>query len=225
MRNACAIGLLLLLLAGCDDTEATRPGQTPRKTAAKPAAKRVVAPPPPQVAADAFPDIPTAVAALAQRSADKDLVGWREASDWLALQGPPAVAPLQTVVDDSQSDIRAQINAIYALSQIGPPAAPALLQILSSHPTKKVRLNAIDKVALIDPSSAAIVKALVGLLDHQDDEFRRTAVNALGVIGEPAGASADRLVAILNNPKENDSLRGAAKVALKKVNPRHTFLD
>jgi HEAT repeat protein len=66
----------------------------------------------------------------------------------------------------------------------------------------------------------------MGLLDAEDERLRLEAILALGNIGPPArDICGDRLIGILNDMDENETLRDAAKRALKNVNPRRQLTD
>jgi HEAT repeat protein len=61
------------------------------------------------------------------------------------------------------------------------------------------------------------------LLDAKEDpDLRRSAVGSLGRIGKPAQRAAPKLQEILNSDAD-ESLRGAAKTALKQIDPRIGF--
>jgi len=224
MRSLCGVVLVTALVAmfvgGCGSSK------KPAGSAQPPKQKKPPAPiPQPTVKADAFASIPEAVAKLREDAAASNREGWYEASQWLQMQKGAAVAPLQELLNDDQADIRAHIVAVRTLSGLGSAAEPVLLATLRSHPSEKVQLNAIDQIGYLKPPSQTTIDELIGLLDHENDEFRRSAAVSLGAIGEPAAAAGDKLVAILNSTEENDHLRSAAKNALKKVNPRKTFRD
>lgn len=78
--------------------------------------------------------------------------------------------------------------AAVALSRIGEPAVPSLIEALRS-PDPTLRQQAADTLARIGPGAAAAVPALTALLEDADPRVRKSAARALGQIG-PAAADA-----------------------------------
>lgn len=107
------------------------------------------------------------------------------------------MTPLPTVPSDGISsrftvrpfeDWTMREAAAVALSRIGEPAVPALVEALKS-PDPNVRQQAADTLARIGPAAANAVPALTALLEDPDPRVKKSAVRALGQIG-PAAATA-----------------------------------
>jgi HEAT repeat protein len=107
------------------------------------------------------------------------------------------MTPLPTVPSDGISsrftvrpfeDWTMREAAAVALSRIGEPAVPALVEALKS-PDPNIRQQAADTLARIGPAAANAVPALTGLLEDPDPRVKKSAVRALGQIG-PAAATA-----------------------------------
>lgn len=108
-----------------------------------------------------------------------------------------AMTPLPTVPSDGVSsrftvrpfeDWTMREAAAVALSRIGEPAVPALVEALQS-PDPNLRQQAADTLARIGPAASTAVPALTALLDDPDPRVKKSAVRALGQIG-PAAANA-----------------------------------
>jgi HEAT repeat protein len=100
-----------------------------------------------------------------------------------------------------------------------------LKQCLESE-SKQMRLNAIEALGLVRPTDSDIIQTLADLMAAEDEHVRLEAILSLARVGPPAkDMCADKLVAILNDAEENETLRDAAKRALKQVNPRRNFTD
>jgi hypothetical protein len=221
------VGLLLILIVcGCSQLAAPA---AKKKAAAKPAAAVPPAPPkaPPKepVPADAYAGVDEAVQALGQAAIDSDRDVMLRADEWLLTQGAAAAEPLGRVLNDEQAHPAARIAATRTLRQVGPAGKPPLIQALQAQ-SEQIQLNAIKGLGAIEPPDDEIIATITGLLDSTADRVRREAVFALANIGPAANqAATEKLIAILNNTQENDTLRAAAKDALQKVNPRRTFMD
>lgn len=105
----------------------------------------------------------------------------------LAEAGEAAVPALTAALDDKD----AAYWACLALSEIGPPAAPAvekLGQLLGSD-EPEVRLEALVALGAIGPASKPLAAKIGELLNKDDvDGVRYAAAYALGVIGDKAVA-------------------------------------
>jgi HEAT repeat protein len=223
------VGMLLILIAcGCSQPAAPA---AKKKAAAKPAPARTdpaslpKAPAKQPVPADAYAGVDEAVQALGKAAIDSDRDVMLRADEWLVTQGAAAAGPLGRVLNDEQAHPAARIAATRTLRQLGPAGKPPLLQALQAQ-SEQIQLNAIKGLGAIKPPDDEIIATITGLLDSTADRVRREAVFALANIGPAAKeAATEKLIAILNNPQENDTLRAAAKDALQKVNPRRTFMD
>ena len=77
----------------------------------------------------------------------------------------------------------------------------------------------------LKPSGKEIVAKVISLIDDPDFEQRKAAIGALASIGKPAGQAKDRLQAILNDTKEDETIHSLAKKALKEVDPRKGLMN
>jgi HEAT repeat protein len=231
MNRLALACLLAALSSGCNDgtevpdwpaAEGTSGGSQPRRTdkADKPKPPEKVAA---AFAADAYSDVPTAIAAWKQALAEKDNDTVRVTEAWLAMHKDRAIKPLAKIVADEEQDLGLRVAACRTLCRMGAAAKPIFLDGLNSS-TQLVRLNCIKGLGAIQPSEPATVQTLLELTEHEDAQVRVIAVQSLGQIGSSAEAAVPRLLQILNS-KEDETLRSAAKQSLKKINPRHTFLD
>lgn len=228
MKSPLVIALIAVTL-GCSssDSRSARSGAEKKATAKKPAPapKPAVVVQSAKVDPQAFPDIPTAVQALQTAAVEDRSEDVLKAENWLALQGPAAVAPLGEIFNNEQAPPAGRIVACRVLRRLGPPAKPVLKKGLDS-PSEQIRLNAIKALSVLRPTDAEIIDTLVGLMDNQPERIRREAILALATIGEPAQAKcADKLLAVLNDNQAEPTLRDAAKLALKKVMPRKRLTD
>lgn len=239
MKYLAAVGLMLILV-GCGPVVVQKsPGKAgskskPKKPAINTTAQASDPVPPPKkftVAADAYPGIPEAIAALLRaaesaESGEADDATREErlkATGWLAMQKEAAVAPLAENLADETVSVGSKIYICRALGQVGPPAEAALTEALKSD-EQRVRINAAEQLAIIKPTSPSIVQTLIGLLKHEDPRLRERAIKSLDFIGPPAIAAKDPLLAILNS-NADEGQRALARKALASVNPRHTFKD
>ncbi len=223
------IGLLLLMML-CSCSQPAAPAAK-KKTASPPASTPTGPVSPPKaparepVPADAYASVEEAVQVLGQAAIDSDREAMLRADEWLVGQGAAAAEPLGRVLNDEQAHAAARIAATRTLRQLGPAGKPPLMQGLQAE-SEQIQLNAIKGLGAIEPTDDEIIAAVTGLLDSPADRVRREAVFALANIGPAAKqAATERLIAILNSQEENETLRAAAKDALKKVNPRRTFMD
>ncbi len=216
----------VLTCAGCEPMETTPPPNT-RATAAAPVEKSeassgsAFAAEASSATSTSYADVPTALKALAEAIPADDQETMRSATLWLSKQGQATVEPARVEVENPGNDVRYRLACLNVLGFVGPPAESVILKATESE-TPQVRLKAVDALGGIHPSSTPIVDRLIALLDDPDEAVKRRAIESLGRIGQPAQRAAPKLQAILNSDA-NDSLRGAAKAALVKVEPRRGF--
>ena len=138
---------------------------------------------------------------------------------WLGLQGDKIAGELAAKIKDPSIGLATRLTSCRVLARLGPVATPTLLEAIGGEP-KQLRLKAIECLGRVEPSSDEIVTKLLALVDEQDFETRKTAINGLKDVGVPAQAAAEKLQSILNDPKEDETIRSVAKAALKAVDPR-----
>lgn len=220
---------LTVILFGCGpptNRQAKTAGAN-KAAASKPARPKPAVKPRPNLSVDAssFAGIPEAIHSLAEAAKNNKTDELIRADKWLAMQGQAAVEPLANVVIDEQAHLAARIAACRVLRRLGSNAKPALKQALRSE-TKQMRLNAIEALGMVRPTDPDIIQTLLDLMGSEDERVRLEAILSLSRIGPPAkDLCVDKLIAVLNDENENETIRDAAKRALKKVNPRHSFTD
>lgn len=212
-----AASSLALALAGC--------GEMPAQASKKPSKKK------PAVVVDDRPKLPAVTqaeyasldAAFAEvETLSTDPTGGQKLlriERWLGLQGDKIAGELAAKIKDPSSGLATRLTSCRALGRLGPVATPTLLEAIDGEP-KQLRLKAIECLGRVEPSSDEIVTRLLALVDDQDFETRKTAINGLKDAGAPAQAAAQKLQSILNDPKEDETIRSVAKAALKAVDPR-----
>lgn len=222
MRAGLLLAALAIGLAGCGDVPPA--GKTPeKKTAANPPQ---MLPPPPTVPADAYANVAAAMAEVeaANRSGQaEDQQKLVRVEIWLTNQGGKIQPELTALIKDDAAGEPTRVAALRTLAKLGPSATPIIMEATSSQ-TKRVRLKAIESLGRIKPPTKEIVEKLIGILDQTDFEDRKAALAGLTAIG-PAAKTAvpsivEKLTGLLNNLKEEDTLRTAAHKALKEVDPR-----
>lgn len=227
-----AVVLILWLLPGCGpdakpasakggkaSAKKTAPGQ-----AAEPAAK-IQPKPAPAVPADAFPNLPAAIESLKAAAKASDTESFVRAEQWIVMQGSAGIEPLGKILNDRQAEMEHRIAVCRTLRRLGPQAKVPFKQALGDA-SQQIQLNAIKSLGLIEPTDQDIIQTLDGYLDDADVRKRTEAIFALANIGAPAkDAVGEKLVKMLNDPKENETIRGAARRALDEVAPRRTFVD
>ncbi len=99
-------------------------------------------------------------------------------------------AAFQTLVPVPKKE---QQLATDALSRIGPPAVPLLVEALGST-DGQVRRQVCEVLMRMGPDAKEAVPDLVRLLEDDDEELRKMAAKALGRIGPDAGEAVPALM-------------------------------
>jgi HEAT repeat protein len=210
--------LLLAALAGC--------GEMPAQAAKKPSKKKAAA-----ALVDDRPKLPTVTqseyasldAAFDEvETLSTDPTGGQKLvriERWLGLQGDQIAGELAAKIKNPSVGLATRLTACRALARLGPVATPTLMEAMDGEP-KQLRLKAIECLGRVEPSSDEIVTKLLVLVDDEDFETRKAAINGLKDVGVPADRAAEKLQSILNDPKEDETIRSVAKAALKAVDPR-----
>lgn len=173
-----------------------------------------------------FSDLNAAVAALYAAAEERDSEQMARISEWIAKShGAEAQPAMKQKALDSSAALEMRIAACGVLRELGPVADESLTTIVNEADQSLVAANALKSIVMLRPVPAGLLDRLMGWMEHEDLQVQRAAIQSLARIGEKAESAAPKLLAILNNPDANETLRGEAKRALKAVNPRRTFQD
>jgi hypothetical protein len=143
---------------------------------------------------------------------------------WLEMQGPSIEPQLAAKIKDTSGDLAIRLTACRVLSKLGPIAVPTLLAAIESEP-RQLRLKATECLGRVKPPEAKSVARLLKLIDDKDFEQRKAAIGALANMGPAAKEATPKLISLLNNPDEDETIRSSAKFALKHVDPRKGLMD
>lgn len=225
-----ALAGVLCLLAGCGPVTSDKSSKKgTKKTAAKKPVETFVPPPPlPKVDQNAFASVDAAMAKVEELVKNQDEKTGKEmliVETWLQMQGDKIAPELAAKIKDTSGPLPTRITACRIVMKLGPaPATPILMEATASEP-RELRVKAIECLGRLKPTSKEIVEKIVSLMDDPDYEQRKAAIGALASIGKPAGEAKDRLQAILNDTKEDETIRSLAKKALKAVDPRKGLMN
>ena len=212
--------LLILLVIGCSSEPAATTDKGSSKTSTrskKPRRRRPVI----KVPQDAYSNLEAAVSEATTARAKADDKAAQRAEIWLKQQGPGSIPELSTILHNQDAELPRRITACRALAALGPPARADLLKALSSD-QRSLRIAATERISLIRPSDKQTVEQLVQLLDNEDQQWRKIAIQSLRRIGPPARQAIPKLDALANEPKD-EIIRAEALKALKIIDPRHTL--
>ncbi len=110
---------------------------------------------------------------------------------------------MRPIIHESQLPFEAwsdQQVAADALSRIGQPAVPQLIETLSN-PDPQIRRATLSVLSRMGPDAKDAVPTLIQLLDDEDAEVRRSAAKTLGRIGPEAAEAVPALVRSLTDSK------------------------
>lgn len=223
-----SFALLLLAVGGVVGCEAPvaehqHGDGPPVSSAAPPVDAQRVSDPAPKVQQQ-FASVDEALGVLIKATDEDDRDRQLASYNWLAGQGEGAVPAVVAAMNDEAISIESRRLACRVLGQLGPAAEPALLEASASDELP-LQLKAIESLAAVEPPSRQIVDRLISLMENENEQVRRTAIRSLGNIGTPARAAADKLQALRNSVEANETIRGEADRALKRVRPIRTFND
>jgi hypothetical protein len=220
--QAAVLGFVLAC-GGCGVSEArldsTERGDAPESAKPQPTAKSKSA------ARVEFASVDAAFAEVERLASDASAGPQRmQVERWFHDQGERIAPELAAKLADPEADAASRIAACRVLARLGPTARPALLAA-SEGPPGPVRIKAIESLARLEPADAETVAKLIALIDDDDRDVRRVAIAGLKHVGPPAKEASPRLQAILSDANEEETIRAAAKEALKSVAPRRTLVD
>ena len=221
-RRLLVFACVTLALAGCGERTA-KTTVSAKKTETE--TKQAEASPPAEASTVNYDSVPEALNAVEQLSASGNPSSQElmQIEQWLGAQGRDAVPHLSTALADPNRHLAVRITACRALSRVGAAGKEPLLQAASAEP-RQLRLKATECLGRIQPTDKTIVNKLVSTVDSDDFDQRKAALTALANIG-PAASKADpklvdKLTVLLNDTKQDETLRGLARTTLKKVDPR-----
>jgi HEAT repeat protein len=107
-------------------------------------------------------------------------------------------------------------EAVPALGDVGPPAIPTLIGLLTNTDAP-IRVRACNALAEMGPQAAPAVTVLIGRLGDSDRQVRWHAARALGEIGEAAKEAVPALTEAVR--KETGINRAHAATALGQIGP------
>ncbi len=157
-------------------------------------------------------EIPLLINVLGERN----LTVQSGASEALTNKGYAAVPDLMAAFKDNGSDLYRSGRIANILSEIGPPAVPALIEELKN-PDKNIQAGAADVLREIGPEAKDAVPALIQLFNDRGwvtDDIRRTAAYALGEIGPASKGVVPDLILEL---KEAAGIKYSAAYALRNI--------
>ena len=112
-----------------------------------------------------------------------------------------------------------QLDAVFALSAVGRPAVPHMVELLGENDWW-LRAAAADVLGDLGTTASDTVPHLTRVLDDDDEWVRRNAVEALGNIGP---AAAEVVPALSRRLQDSESwIRHNAALALAKIGPTAT---
>jgi len=148
------------------------------------------------------------VPALVKAMGDEEVPVRRAAAEALANVGQPAIPALVATLEGRGG--RLAPYALWALGEIGSPAAVDALMEAAGSSRWKIRWSAVESLGDVGGKRAA--QALVQALGDRDERVRNAAGEALQKIGEPA---LEPLAAALRHP--NKITRQAARATLTGI--------
>lgn len=224
--SIASAALAATLLAGCDQTPAATAKKPTKKPPQAPAAARPAAESPLVKQSD-FASVEDALGRVPELVKSSDPQVGRQlmqVEGWLELQGPEIAPQLAALIDDPAADLAIRLTACRVLSKLGGIGTPTLLAATGGEP-RQLRLKATECLGRVKPADAKSVQKLIELIETSDFDQRKIALVALAQIGPAAKVAVPKLLAVLNNPKEDETLRSAAKKALKAVDPRKGLMN
>ncbi|MCU0880771.1 MAG: HEAT repeat domain-containing protein [Pirellulaceae bacterium] len=218
-----ATGLLAACI-GCSSSAAPEKAADEGNGAAEPSSKQQASATKP-AARPEFASVEAAFAEVERLASEPNAGPQRmQVERWFHEQGDRIAPELAAKLADAEADAATRMAACRVLARLGPTARPALLAACDG-PPGPVRIKAIESLGRLQPADTATIAKLITLVDDDDRDVRRVAIFGLKNVGPPAKEAAPRLQAILNDVNEEETIRAAAKDALKSVDPRRTLVD
>lgn len=221
----CFTLLVALTTLGCGEMPSAESASKPKKKKSTSTAQPMATAP--EVSADSYASVEAALAEAERLTKSGDVNAGRELLKiemWLEMQGAAIAGELSSKVNDGSQGLATRMTACRVLSRLGAVAKPTIMQASQSD-TAMLRVKAIECLGKIKPSDDEIIKRLLTLLEGKEFSERKAALGALANVGPAAKDAVPKLVAILNDQSEDETIRGAAKKALKEVDPRKGLMN
>ena len=207
----------LFITTGCSDPAPTVVKQLPKKRVVGQDARVDKT-----VAEASFESTEAAFEALVTARAEKKLDDQEQAAGWLFKKGAEAFEYCALIGRDTQQATPSRVAACNVLAEFGQQAIPVLLE-LTRDSEQQVVMSAVERVSLVKPPTKEIVDRYIELLDSNDWKIQLVTAQATRRLGVQGGRTADQLEVILQDDKNHQLLRDAARKALRSVDPRRTL--
>jgi HEAT repeat protein len=134
------------------------------------------------------------------------LVAVAEALAQAGSEAKSAAAGLAPLLHHDEKSIRRA--AVIALGRTSPEGAPAIAEtmtrMLETEKELDIRVELVVSIGLLGEKSAAVIAALVKLLNDSEEELRRRSARTLGTFGTAASAAADALLKVARSESVKD---------------------
>ena len=167
------------------------------------------------------------VPAIIEALRDGDATDRWAAATFLGEMGPAAhqaIPDLRQRLEAPDPDIRARIEAAFALWKVGGRHEPSVRALAEALEDEKAGYMAAARLGEMGPQAADAVPGLIRALNRRGsvecETGREVAAEALGKIGPAARAAVPALTDLRNDSSYSVQTRAAA--ALEKINPRPT---
>jgi HEAT repeat protein len=142
---------------------------------------------------------------------------------WLTMQQDKAAPSVAKRAGDPQESLEMRITACRILGKLGPTGTETLVTIAKQGESSQLRRKAIQTLGLMPANKEAIAE-LITMLDEPDTQILGEVIDALKRFGTAAKDAAGKLNT-LRKAHAEEQIRVASGQALKKVDPRVTFVD
>ena len=224
-RLFCVV-IVVLAVSGCGDSRppatTADPPKKPKRTEPQKLDIKPVA-----VKADEFSSVDAALAELEQvlklpPGEERNRAEIRVQS-WLTMQQEKAAPNVAKRASDPQESLEMRITACRILGKLGPTGTATLVSIAKQGESSQLRRKAIQTLGLMPANKEAIAE-LIAMLDEPDTQILGEVIDALKKFGTAAKDAAGKLNTLRQGHAE-EQIRVASGQALKKVDPRATFVD
>lgn len=215
----CLILQVAILLTGCGDMPVAKSNSSVKKKQKRPGA---VPSTKIEIDPNMYGSVPEALADVKRLVESGDVGAGHQllkTETWIVRQGDKNVAMLAERVADDSEHIAIRMTACRVLCKLGPVGRPAVTAATDS-PKKELRVKAIECLGRIKPVEKASLDKLISLIDDKEYDIRKAALLGIKATEKEGAAATTKLMAVLNNTSEDETIRSLAKDALKSVDPR-----